>query len=341
MSYFLCLACFVFAAFLTDVWPAASRAVFAFGVVSGLIWCIGCTEPLTPLVLPDAGPVASCPPGHELVYNDSCEFCFDCIPRVEVCDGVDNDGDGIVDNNGQRPLSEYCGAAVLAPCRVGVRTCTEGAWSPCYGAVNPIPETGYLACDGIDNDCDGCVDSKLVGGYCSVCPPTGADIVYIVDVSGSMGPVLSAVLQATRLHAQQLSAAYYRFALILVGTETPPFFRLETDFTLFEPFNALLQQSHIGAGGDEPQYDAVVAARDLSYRSGTKRIIVVFSDENGQGEDYDEQSMCDALDHGEMLAVLTKHPSDFDDCARVLPLETEPGPMLASLQEIAVWDVCQ
>ena len=40
------------------------------------------------------------------------------------------------------------------PCRTGHRTCTDGFWSECQGAVGPVPDT----CDGTDNDCDGKTD---------------------------------------------------------------------------------------------------------------------------------------------------------------------------------------
>ena len=60
-------------------------------------------------------------------------------------------------------------------CSSGVRECVLGKWTPCAGAVPPVPE----GCDGKDNDCDGEVDE---GGVCGAgcgegaLRPCGADV---------------------------------------------------------------------------------------------------------------------------------------------------------------------
>ena len=65
----------------------------------------------------------------------------------EICDGIDNDCNGQVDDNLSRSCSNACG--------VGTETCHAGNWDGC-DAPQPTAEK----CDGVDNDCDGQVDEE-------------------------------------------------------------------------------------------------------------------------------------------------------------------------------------
>ena len=94
--------------------------------------------------------------------NATCD-AHEGEPTREICDGLDNDCNGQVDDNDghvDEPLSRSCydGPADtidVGVCRAGTQTCLDGEWPPeCPGQTVPQLEL----CDGEDNNCDGQTD---------------------------------------------------------------------------------------------------------------------------------------------------------------------------------------
>ncbi len=309
-----------------------------------------------------------CPDGYVCVEGH-CSFMA-CVP--EACDGVDNDCDGQIDeaSNDMGPLTEWCFDGLsgdqinyipLAPCALGYHICENGGgWSECFNEIPPVTEQGILACDGEDNDCDGCVDGVVTAGICNSVEPVGFDIVYIIDVSGSMADKVEAVRTATNdFSARFAENEYFRFGIVVLAPggdllidETPLFYQ---DLTDFNTFQTSLNNMNIVGGSSEPQWDAVYelgsGEMPMTWRDGSVRIIILFSDEEGQTyranrllSDVDETAMCASLTHGEVLAVF-EDPMfylNFDDCATLIfPVSGDAEVMRTYLDDNVIQNPCR
>jgi hypothetical protein len=74
---------------------------------------------------------------------------------VEICDGVDNDCDGVTDNLLQ---TTTCGVGQCSG-NTGIENCIDGNWV--NDTCDPFIGSSAEVCDNVDNDCDGTTDEDL------------------------------------------------------------------------------------------------------------------------------------------------------------------------------------
>jgi len=229
-----------------------------------------------------------CVPGV-MICDEGYLYCSGHVgPAAEICDGIDNNCNGTVDESVANTTAVVCysgpeNTMAVGVCRAGVKYCSDGGFDgPCDGEVTPTVEV----CDDLDNDCDGEVDEGF--------DQRNVEIVFVLDISGSFDDEIDSMIQGIAPLLDDPITSSFRFGLVVVGTDGPRHGAMQerhsTMIVNLVPANEFLEHLEstrtIPSAGIEPTLDTLLWTMNgtypFSWSEDSQKVIITMTDERAQ-----------------------------------------------------------